>query len=215
MKRVRKTMDRAADSCLIDFHSGNNYEPAYGLNSPANQYLELFPCINSLWLGEGYDYKISAPDYWLVEISGIPFGVYSEMLQDCGNTYRGMVYGMSSRLGWIGCNPSAIWKLWDSFGISGSEYIGYWDDKNPVKTNNKDILASAYLKNDKVMIAMGSWAKSDQLVSLSIDWKKIGINPASAKIEIPNIDGLQKTEVADLTKLVVPASQGLIVIIHQ
>ena len=215
MKRVRKTMDRAADSCLIDFHSGNNYEPAYGLNSPANQYLELFPCINSLWLGEGYDYKTSAPDYWLVEISGIPFGIYSEMLQDCGNAYRGMVYGMSSRLGWMGCNPSAIWKLWDSFGISGSEYIGYWDDKNSVKTNNKDILASAYLKNDKVMIAMGSWAKSDQLVSLNIDWKKIGINPASAKIEIPNIDGLQKTEVADLKKLVVPASQGLIIIIHQ
>jgi hypothetical protein len=62
MKRVRKVLDRAADSCLIDFHSGNNFHPQYGMNSPANQYMELFPYINSLWLGEDYNYNES-PDY--------------------------------------------------------------------------------------------------------------------------------------------------------
>jgi len=214
MKRVRKTMDRAADSCLIDFHSGNNYDPAYGLNSPANQYMELFSCVNSLWLGEFYDYT-SSPDYWLVEISGIPFGLYSEMLEGCGNAYRGMVYGMSSRMGWVGCNPSNIWKLWDSFGISGSEFKGYWDSKNPVKTNNKDILASVYISKDKIMIALASWAKTDQTITLNIDWKTTGINPATAKIEIPTIEGLQTTSFADVKNLIVPASKGIIVIISQ
>ena len=214
MKRVRKTMDRAADSCLIDFHSGNNYDPAYGLNSPANQYLELFPSVNSLWIGEGYNYNENS-DYWLVEISGIPFGLYSEMLQGCGNVYRGMVYGMSSRLGWLGCNPSNIWKLWDYFGITGCEYVGYWDNKNPIKTNNKEILTSVYLKKDKIMIAMGNWSKSDQRISLNIDWGKIGMDPHKAKIEIPNIEGLQKSGYVDGMNLIIPASQGLIAIIHQ
>ena len=190
MKRVRKTLDRAADSCLIDFHSGNNYDVAYGLNSPVNQYLELFPYVNSLWIGEGYNYN-ETPDYWLTEISGIPFGLYSEMLQDCGNAYRGMVYGMTSRLGWVGCNPENIWKLWDSFGIQGSEYIGYWDNSTPVQTNNRDVLTGVYLKKEKVLIAIGNWAKTDQTISLDIDWKKIGMNPSTSKIEIPAIEGLQ------------------------
>jgi len=214
MKRVRKTMDRSADSCLIDFHSGNNYDAAYGLNSPANQYLELFPFVNSLWIGEGYNYNES-PDYWLIEISGIPFGLYSEMLQGCGNTYRGMVYGMTSRLGWVGCNPENIWKLWDSFGISGTEYFGYWDDKNPVKTNKKDILASLFLGKGKVLISLGNWTKSEQTISLTIDWKNIGIDPETAKIEIPNIDGLQASGQADIRSLTIPASQGLIIIISK
>ena len=56
--------------------------------------MEHFPYINSLWFGEGYDYD-ETPDYWLVEISGIPFGLYGEMLKGGGNPWRGMLYGMT------------------------------------------------------------------------------------------------------------------------
>ena len=214
MKRMRKTMDRAADSCLMDFHSGNAFEPAYGLNSPANNYMEVFPYVNSLWLGEGYNYETTKPDYWLVEISGIPLGLYGEMLQACGNAYRGMVYGMSTRY-YGSCRPMNIWKLWDYFGISGSEYIGYWDDANPVKTGNKDILASVYLKKDKTMIAIGNWTDTDQTISIDVDWKKLGMNSSSAKIEIPDIDNLQSAGVANVKQLSIPASKGLILIIYR
>ncbi len=215
MKRIRKTMDRAADSCLIDFHSGNNFAPEYGLNSPVNQYMEIFPYVNSIWQGEGYDYKSTKPDYWLVEISGIPLGLYGEMLQECGNPYRGMVYGISSRLAWGGCNPTNIWNLWDNFSISGSEFVGYWDDKNLVRTNNSEVLASVYLKKDKKMIVLGNWADTDQIIRLDIDWKKLGMNPVSAKIEVPNINGLQTAGTADVTNLMIPASKGLILIVSQ
>lgn len=214
MKRMRKTMDRAADSCLMDFHSGNAFEPAYGLNSPANDCMEVFPYVNSLWLGEGYDYKTTKPDYWLVEISGIPLGLYGEMLQGCGNAWRGMVYGMSTRY-YGSCRPMNIWKLWDYFGMSGSEYIGYWDDANPVKTGSQDVLASVYLKKDKAMIAIGNWTDADQVISLDIDWKKLRINPASAKIEIPGIDNLQTAGTANVKHLNIPASKGLIFIISR
>jgi len=36
-------------------------------------------------------------DYWLTEVSGIPFGLMGEMLQDGGHPYRGMLYGMTAR----------------------------------------------------------------------------------------------------------------------
>ena len=214
MKRVRKTLDRAADSCLIDFHSGNAFHPQYGMNSPANNYMELFPYVNSLWLGEGYDYT-SKPDYWLVEISGIPFGLYGEMLQGCGNAYRGMVYGMSTRL-YGGCSATNIWELWDYFGMSGSEYIGYWDASNPVHTGNEEVLASVYVKTDKILIALGNWTDREQHIRLTIDWKEIGLDPATARIEIPEIEDLQQnaTEV-DLMHLTLPASKGLILIVNE
>lgn len=176
--------------------------------------MEHLPYINSLWFGEGFDYNLP-PDYWLVEISGIPFGLYGEMLRDCGNPYRGMVYGMSSRLAWLKCDPTNIWNLWDYFGISGSTYIGYWDTSNPAKSDNKDVLASAYMKNDKVMIALGNWTDKEQKVRLKIDWQKMGIDAAKAKIEIPQIKNLQTGGIGDLEHLVLPPSMGLILIISQ
>jgi hypothetical protein len=137
------------------------------------------------------------------------------MLQNCGNAYRGMVYGMSSRLAWDGCDPTNIWKLWDYFGISGSTYIGYWDSANPVNTDNKDVLASVFLKKDKVLIAIGNWNDKELNVRLEIDWRKLGMDPASARIEIPQIVNLQEEGVADINHLKIPASRGLILIISQ
>lgn len=215
MKRVRKVLDRAADSCLIDFHSGNNFRSQYGMNSPANQYMELFPYINSLWLGEDYNYNES-PDYWLVEISGIPFGLYSEMLNGCGNAYRGMVYGMTSRLGWTSCDPSAIWKLWDAFGIKKAKMMGYWDPDNPVKPDNKDIKVTVYERQDSLLIAYASWAKDQVTLTLDVDWKKLGINPADIQITAPYIKNFQEESVySDLKNINVSAGGGGIILIKK
>ena len=78
-----------------------------GFASSANLYLEHFPYLNRLWFGEYFDYN-SAPDYWLTEISGIPFGLMGEMLQDGGNPWRGMVFGMTGRLPWSGQPAAAV-----------------------------------------------------------------------------------------------------------
>lgn len=215
MKRVRKVLDRAADSCLIDFHSGNNFSPTYGMNSPANQYMELFPYINSLWLGEGYD-ENETPDYWLIEMSGIPYGLYSEMLNNCGNAYRGMLFGMTSRLGWVGCDPSAMWKLWDSFGIKDARMIGYWDPAVPVKSNNDDVKVTVYKKDDKIMIAYASWASNDVRMRLDVDWKALGMDPADASAFYPEIDGFQGQQGnIDLQDIIVSPEKGGIIIVQK
>ena len=81
----------------IDLHSANQYDHNDGFASSANLYLEHFPFIDRLWFGEGFDYD-SPPDYWLVEMSGIPFGLMGEMLEGGGNPWRGMLFGMTNRL---------------------------------------------------------------------------------------------------------------------
>ncbi len=190
MKRARKVLDRARPGVLIDLHSANQYNPRDGFASSANLYLEHFPYLNRLWFGEYFDYG-SAPDYWMTEMSGIPFGLMGEMLQDGGNPWRGMVFGMTSRLPWAG-DPRPLWKAWDEFGIVGSEMVGWWADP-PVKTGREDVLATTYLRKPggSAMIALASWAPGPVDVTLAIDWKRLGLDPRTARIVAPEIEKFQ------------------------
>lgn len=212
MKRVRKVLDRARPGALIDLHSANQYNVRDGFASSANLYLEHFPYLNRLWFGEYFDYN-SAPDYWLVEISGIPFGLMGEMLQDNGNPWRGMVYGMTGRLPWAG-DPRPLWKAWDEFGIAESRMIGFWVDSRPVKTDRTDVLATSYVRDGRTMVALASWAKEKVDVNLAIDWKALGLNPASASIVAAPIDNFQiaQTFTAGLPIPVEPGKGWLLVI---
>ncbi|MFA5203254.1 MAG: glycoside hydrolase domain-containing protein [Lentisphaeria bacterium] len=176
MKRVRKTMDQARAGCLIDFHSGNNFHPNYGLNNVLSMYLELLPYVDSLWLGEGFDYS-ETPDYFMTEICGIPFGLMNDLLQGGGNPWRGMVYGMTCRYGWQqGGDPQHLWKLWKSFGIGAARMFGYWDPGCPVHTDHPQVLATAYVRRGKkTLVALASWAPEPVACRLAIDWETLGL----------------------------------------
>ena len=191
MKRVRKVLDRNRPAALIDLHSANQYNPRDGYASSANLYLDDLPFIDRLWFGEYFDYAGSPPDYWLVEISGIPFGLMGEMLQDGGNPWRGMIYGMTNRLPWSGRNPADIWKVWDEFGMADSRMIGYWVEANPVKTDDPDILATTYAKSGRALISLASWSPGPTMARLKIDWKALGLDPAKAVLRAPAIPDVQ------------------------
>lgn len=193
MKRARKVLGKYRPGSLIDLHSANQYNPRDGFASSANLYLEHFPYIDRLWFGEYFDYN-SRPDYWLVEMSGIPFGLMGEMLEKGGNPWRGMVYGMTARLPWAG-DPRPLWKAWDEFGLAEAEMLGYWSPACPVKTGRDDILATAYVKKDKTLVALASWSEKAENCQLIVDWKKLGIDPKKAMIEAPAIENFQPARI--------------------
>ncbi|TGA97723.1 glycoside hydrolase domain-containing protein, partial [Streptomyces sp. MZ04] len=92
MKRVRKALAASGEAApVVDLHSCNQFREADGFASSANLYAELLPYVDRLWLGELFDYEGvdgsagADPAYWLVEISGIPFGLMGEMLEGGGN----------------------------------------------------------------------------------------------------------------------------------
>jgi hypothetical protein len=214
MKRVRKVLDRNRPGSLIDFHSGNGFTYNDLRISPANQYMEHFPYINSLWFGEMYDYNES-PDYWLVEISGIPFGLFGEMLQDNGNPWRGMVYGMTARY-YQGADPKHIWKVWDDFGIQDAEMIGYWAPSCPVKADHEGILATVYRKKDRSLISIASWAKESIACRLKIDWTALGMNPRNATLSAPEIPGFQKeTRFAPSAEIPMEPGRGWLLLLEE
>ncbi|WP_264551624.1 glycoside hydrolase domain-containing protein [Flavobacterium sp. N2038] len=208
MKRIKRVLTQDGHPGIIDLHSANQYNKSDGFNNSANLYMEHFPYINKLWFGEYFDYQKNQPDFFLTEVSGIPFGLMGEMLQDGGNPWRGMVYGMTNRLPWSdNADPRQIWKLWDSFGIKGSEMIGYWSENCPVKTTNDKVLATVYKKNGTALISIASWADSDTKVKLNIDWKKLGINPAKATITAPEVLNFQPAQTFN-AKDEIPVSKG-------
>jgi len=214
MKRVRKVLERTNPGALIDLHSANQFNPRDGFTNSANLYLEHFPYLDRLWFGEYFDYNAS-PDYWLTEVSGIPFGLMGEMLQDGGNQWRGMLYGMTSRAPWSG-NPRNIWKIEDRFGIQQSEMIGYWVKDCPVKTGRPDVLATVYKKDGEALVAIASWAAGPVRISLNIDWKSLGIDPAKAEFYLPAVEKFQeegKLKIGDSFQ--VPAGKGLLVWIRK
>jgi len=189
MKRVRKALDRGRPRPMIDLHSANQYNPRDGFVNSANLYMEHFPFLDRLWFGEYFEYD-RGPDYWLTEVSGIPFGLMGEMLEKGGNPWRGMLYGMTARLPWSG-DPRPLWRLWDEFGIEESRMIGYWVPDRPVRTNRSDVLATSYVKDGSALIAIASWSDSTQDVTLEFDWDALGLAGNNAILEALPIEGLQ------------------------
>ncbi|MDP4130406.1 MAG: DUF6067 family protein, partial [Bacteroidota bacterium] len=212
LKRMRKVMDREKPGCLIDLHSNTGFS-----KGPATQYAEYFPYLNKLWFGESFQYDKMPPANWLVEVSGIPFGLMGDMLQGGGNPWRGMVYGMTVRYPWytegVNCDPRAIWKIWDQFGIARSKMIGYWSKSNLIATSDSSVLATAYIKNDRMLIALASWAKDPVQVRLNINWNKIGWKPEES-LTAPAIENYQPAATFKRNELIpVNPTKGWLLII--
>ena len=143
-------------------------------------------------LGEGFNYD-EPPEYWLVELAGIPFGLFGEML-GAGNPWRGMLYGMSNRLPYGGGDPRQLWKGWDEFGIQNARMLGYWTAGCPIRTGHPDVLATAYVKPGKSLVALASWAKADARVRLRIEWPALGLDPRKTVLRAPAMPGFQAAQ---------------------
>jgi len=217
MKRIKRVLTQNGHPGIIDLHSANQYNTRDGFINSGILYMEHFPYLNRLWFGEYFDYNNNSSEFFLTEVSGIPFGLMGEMLEGGGNPWRGMVYGMTNRMPWTeNSDPRPIWKVWDDFGINESQMIGYWVESCPVKTNRKDVLATVYKKNGSSLISIASWANEDVAVQLNIDWKALGINPTKAKLVAPEVKSFQQSfTIKPNDSFSVPKGKGFLLILKE
>ncbi len=188
LRRARRILDTRPGR-LIDLHTWNHFNGYAGFANNLTIYMELLPYLDRLWLGEGFNANHVAWDFWLVEMSGLPFGLMSEML-DGANPWRGLVFGETARLGWSG-DPRAIWKVWDEFGIQGTEFIPFFAPENPVTTGRDDVLATVYRGTDRTLVAIGSWSGETREIIPEVDWKALGLDPKKVALYAPPIAGFQ------------------------
>ena len=94
-------------------------------------------CRDSVMFGEWFNYNENfghpGEDYWLTEISGLPFGLFNDMLGSPYPTdpYKGMVFGSWARYG-SGKqlypnyhNNTALWHFIITAELNQSSMIGY------------------------------------------------------------------------------------------
>lgn len=211
LKRMRNIMEQYRPGALIDLHSNTNYS-----KGPANQYAGFFPYIDRLWFGEHFWYNKITPEEWFVTASGIPFGQMAEMLQDGGNRYLGMLYGETARDAYGDFSPRPVWNLWKTFGITDAKMIGYWDKESPVQTNNKNVKATAYVKAKQTLVCIGNFGDESQDVTLSFDWKALGLNPKKVIIEAPEVKDFQEATTFKLNDTIsVKSKQGWLLILKE
>jgi hypothetical protein len=213
LRRVRTILDNNRRYADIDMHSWNHFNPYAGWASCLNLYMSLLPYLDHLWIGEGRNYN-TPPDYWLVEISGIPFGVPSQMLQGGGNPWRGMVYGMTNRAGWSGTPPDNIWKFWDQYHIEQKEMIGYWDPGNPATVNNDSVKITVYRGKRCSILAVGNFASTPQSCTIHLDYGKLGFPQSKSVMFTPAIYRFQDSQqLKSLGHLNIPAKKGYLIIV--
>ena len=214
MRRARTLIDAYRSGGRIDFHSWNHFNPMAGYANCLNLYMDLLPYIDLTWIGEGRNYE-RMPDHWLIEISGIPYGVCGQMLAGGGNPWRGMVYGITNRAGWLG-NPEELWKFWDAVDIGSTRMIGYWDPQSPVRSDNDLVKATLYAGPDRSILAVAAWGESDQTCSLNVDWKAIGYGASTCTLTIPAIADYQEAStLVSLDHLIIPKGKGCLIVIER
>jgi hypothetical protein len=213
LMRARKIIDRYRPEARMDLHSWNHFNEWAGFASCLNLYMDLLPYFDLVWIGEGRDYN-RAPDHWLVEVSGIPFGLTGQMLEGGGNPWRGMVYGITNRAGYLGVSPSGLWKFWDEHDFRGKTMTGYWDNNTPVRTTNPMTLASVYFDNSEAVIAVANWSDSDQVTSLRILWPMLEMDPSRVNISVPEVDGFQSgLDTFSAEQITIPGKKGFLILI--
>ena len=216
MKRARKILDRERPGSQIDMHTWNHYNEYGKYASSLNVYMDELPYIDQLWIGEARSYDL-APDYWLIEISGIPFGLTSQMLNKGGNIWRGMNYGMTDRLGWFRAkSPEYMWKFWDEYNIDKKDMIGFWDKNNPIRSNNPEVEATIFKSRDEVLISVANYSDKPQACRLNISWAALGMSPDAVEAEMPAITEFQDKRSVNLNKdLDIDAAKGYMIVLRR
>ncbi|MFA6482325.1 MAG: glycoside hydrolase domain-containing protein [Bacteroidales bacterium] len=215
LQRMRRVMAQAKPGCLIDLHSNTGFSIG-----PANQYAGFFPYVDKLWFGESFQYDKMSPENWLVEVSGIPFGLMGDMLQGGGNRWLGMLFGMTVRYPWTSegvlCDPLPVWKIWDQFRIQDSKMVGFWDNKCPVSTDHPEVKVTVYSKKDKILLSIGNFTDQTQSVKLRIDWSALGLNPDQCRMFAPEIENFQISNTLDPNdQILVEARKGFLLYIEK
>ncbi len=214
LRRARKLIDRYRPEGRMDLHSWNHFNAWAGYTNCLNLYMDLLPYFDLVWIGEGRDYD-RMPDHWLVEVSGIPFGLPGQMLQGGGNPWRGMVYGITNRAGWGG-DPTEIWNFWDQYHFTDKQMLGYWDSESPVKCDNELVKATLYKGTDECIIAVANWGAKDQRCSLDIDWVKLGYDKGGCSYSIPYLKHFQEEQsLSSLKRLKIPGTKGYLIVIRK
>jgi len=214
LKRIRKVLNNHKPDAMIDLHSNTGFS-----KGPAIQYTEFFPYVDKLWFGESFQYNDMDPANWLVEVSGLPFGLMGDMLQGGGNRWLGMLFGMTVRLPWYSAevisDPRHVWKFWDEYEINKTIMTGFWDDNCPVQTNDPDVKVTVYDSPERVLLAVGNFSDIFKNVQLSFNANYLSSEASGKQLLAPYIQDFQESSTFYASDIPIESKKGLLLILEK
>eukprot|EP01052_Picozoa_sp_SAG31_P009023 SAG31_NODE_466_length_15291_cov_7.540066_8_plen_1560_part_00 len=217
MKRARKVLAKNNALAHIDFHCDNAQGETYstvGNGSVALRYMTHFPYISSLWLGEGYWYGQGwqtvpepnepwTPEEWLVEVSGLPFGLFGEMLggSQYENPYQAFVFGMHGRMpqpslyeltGLNQADPRPLYAFAERYNLAGTEMCGWWHGDCAVRSQDAMVKATVFsdLSRRRSIVAIANFGAEATNATLLVEWDRLMLEP-NAYIHAPAVYNFQ------------------------
>lgn len=211
-KRVRRVVrDNFPEGTLLDSITGNNLKEDTGMANPMGQYMEHLSLLDSISFSDGFSYE-AGEDYYLVELSGVPFGINTSF--DGSYSWRQLLYGNLPSMKGVDRGVERLWKLCDAFGIKESRLIGYWDKDCPVQTGDEEVLSSVYIKDNAMMIVLSSWSKEPKEIVLNLEpAERLGMDTAQMQIVVPKIDNIQESRSGKLISIPISAGRVLVAFI--
>lgn len=144
------------------------------------------------------------PEEWLVEVSGLPFGLMGDMLG--GGQYvephQGALFGMTTRMPEAALyekggniqpsDPRPLWRFWDEFSIAESAMCGWWQDDCGVTSSTPNAKVTVFLKPNALLLAVCKFGLADINATLTLDWERLGKpRPAQAVLRATKISNFQ------------------------
>ena len=185
MQRARRILDADGNTGRhIDMHSWNHASALAGRGNSSIIFLELYPYYDRIWHGEGFSAN-TPPEFWLVERSGVPFGLLGEYLGR-GDPLKMFVFAQTDRRGHGGA-PEPMWRYFDETNLGDAELFGWWDEACPVKTEgSSDVKATVYVLKDRAVVVAYNFGKQPARVTFRPDWRALGLDARTAKALRPD-----------------------------
>lgn len=209
LRRLIRILCRDNDrSYIFPLHAG--YTPT---TSTAMIFIDHLSLVQTIMFGEGFSFDES-PDYMLIEESGLPFGLINQWHANPNpaRPYHYMLYAGAP------CTEGVyIREFYNQWHIQDSSMKGWWDKECPVRTDNDDILATAYIiPGQKTLICVASWLDSTQGISLDVDYTSLGLDPDNVKYVVPNITCLQNpTQLSTLNNIRIDGRRGIVISVEK
>lgn len=77
--------------------------------------------------------------------------------------------------------------------------VGYWDENTPLRCSSDSVKVTLYRGGERTIIALGNWGKTDQTVTLNVDFARLGFMQTPAFFRIPAIEEFQPHRVSTAT----------------
>ena len=198
----------------------------YGNTSVALNYMQHLPYIDTLWFGEGFNTGPSvSKEHWLVEQSGVLFGMFSEMLAG-PNLWKGALFGETGRAPAVNMKP--LYAMWDSVNLPSMTICGWWNTTKPVAchahTSDKErVPLTTYSCPDcsashgpAAVFAIASFATTPVNVSIVANWTALGFDIDSVRLHAPEIENFQPSFVFNIDDRISlsPSQQGWMLVVE-